>query len=40
MLLLCCRWFIMEDIQVGRYNGGFAMARKVGMGRYNAGLYG
>ena len=22
----------MEDIQVGRYNGGFAMARKVGMG--------
>lgn len=28
----CCRWFIMEDIQVGRYNGGFAMARKVGMG--------
>ena len=30
----------MEDIQVGRYNGGFAMARKVGMGRYNAGLYG
>ena len=24
-----CRWFIMDDIAAGRYNGGFAMAKKV-----------